>query len=116
MKASRLMSLGGTSRSRKSPQSPPSPPPESATTPVVRPSRCTCKWEPISSVRGRISSGVRGDARGHEGHFPLRLSSFDSKARVKSIVVTGCGQGIGLAIFERLSDDGYAVVGVERNV
>ncbi len=67
-------------------------------------------------MRGRISSGVRGDARGHEGHFPLRLSSFDSKARVKSIVVTGCGQGIGLAIFERLSDDGYAVVGVERNV
>lgn len=32
---------------------------------------------------------------------------------MKSIVVTGCGQGIGRAIFERLLQDGYAVVGLE---
>lgn len=31
----------------------------------------------------------------------------------KSVVVTGCGTGIGRAIFERLLDDGWAVVGVE---
>jgi glucose 1-dehydrogenase len=34
---------------------------------------------------------------------------------MKSVVVTGCGQGIGLAIFERLRREGYAVVGIEWN-
>jgi NAD(P)-dependent dehydrogenase (short-subunit alcohol dehydrogenase family) len=33
---------------------------------------------------------------------------------MRSAVVTGCGQGIGLAILERLRDDGYLVVGVEQ--
>ena len=32
---------------------------------------------------------------------------------MKSVVVTGCGQGIGRAIFERLDSDGYAVLGIE---
>ena len=31
----------------------------------------------------------------------------------KSVVVTGCGTGIGRFIFQRLLDDGWAVVGVE---
>ncbi|HVA86222.1 MAG TPA: SDR family oxidoreductase [Candidatus Saccharimonadales bacterium] len=31
----------------------------------------------------------------------------------KSVVVTGCGAGIGRAIFERLATDGWIVVGVE---
>ena len=31
----------------------------------------------------------------------------------RSVVVTGCGQGIGLAIFERLRADGYTMVGLE---
>lgn len=31
----------------------------------------------------------------------------------RAVVVTGCGQGIGLSIFERFADDGYAVVGLE---
>lgn len=30
-----------------------------------------------------------------------------------SVVVTGCGAGIGAAIFERLARDGWAVTGVE---
>ena len=30
-----------------------------------------------------------------------------------SVVVTGCGTGIGRAIFERLIRDGWAVVGLE---
>ena len=33
----------------------------------------------------------------------------------RSIVVTGCGQGIGRAILERLAGDGVAVLGVERD-
>lgn len=33
----------------------------------------------------------------------------------KSIVVTGCGQGIGRAILERLSGEGVAVLGIERD-
>jgi NAD(P)-dependent dehydrogenase (short-subunit alcohol dehydrogenase family) len=33
----------------------------------------------------------------------------------ESVVVTGCGRGIGKAIFERLQRDGYAVVGLERD-
>ncbi len=32
-----------------------------------------------------------------------------------SAVVTGCGQGIGRAILERLRDDGYFVVGIEQS-
>jgi NAD(P)-dependent dehydrogenase (short-subunit alcohol dehydrogenase family) len=32
----------------------------------------------------------------------------------RSAVVTGCGQGIGRAILERLRDDGYFVVGIEQ--
>lgn len=32
---------------------------------------------------------------------------------LKSVVVTGCGAGIGKAIFERLARDGWAVAGVE---
>jgi glucose 1-dehydrogenase len=32
-----------------------------------------------------------------------------------SVVVTGCGRGIGRAIFERLRSDGYVVVGLERD-
>lgn len=32
-----------------------------------------------------------------------------------SVVVTGCGSGIGRAIFERLIADGWAVVGLERD-
>ena len=31
----------------------------------------------------------------------------------KSVIVTGCGTGIGRFIFRRLLDDGWAVVGVE---
>ena len=31
----------------------------------------------------------------------------------RSVVVTGCGAGIGRAIFERLAQDGWAVAGVE---
>ena len=31
----------------------------------------------------------------------------------RSAIVTGCGQGIGRAILERLRDDGYFVVGIE---
>lgn len=31
----------------------------------------------------------------------------------KSVVVTGCGVGLGRAIFERLSEDGWVVVGIE---
>lgn len=31
----------------------------------------------------------------------------------RSVVVTGCGQGIGLAIFDCLLNDGWAVVGIE---
>ena len=31
----------------------------------------------------------------------------------RSVVVTGCGTGIGRAIFDRLLDDGWAVVGLE---
>ena len=31
----------------------------------------------------------------------------------RAVVVTGCGQGIGLSIFERFVEDGYAVVGLE---
>ena len=31
----------------------------------------------------------------------------------RSVVVTGCGTGIGRAIFDRLLKDGWAVVGVE---
>ena len=30
-----------------------------------------------------------------------------------SVVVTGCGSGLGRAIFERLIKDGWAVVGLE---
>lgn len=33
----------------------------------------------------------------------------------RSAVVTGCGAGIGRAIFQRLNDDGYVVVGIERD-
>ena len=33
---------------------------------------------------------------------------------MRSAVVTGCGQGIGRAILERLRDDGYFVVGIEQ--
>ena len=33
--------------------------------------------------------------------------------RAKSVVVTGCGAGIGRAIFERLHADGWIVAGVE---
>jgi glucose 1-dehydrogenase len=32
-----------------------------------------------------------------------------------SVVVTGCGRGIGQAIFERMQRDGYVVVGLERD-
>lgn len=32
---------------------------------------------------------------------------------LKSVVVTGCGAGIGRAIFERLARDGWAVAGIE---
>ena len=31
----------------------------------------------------------------------------------RSVVVTGSGQGLGRAILERLSDDGWATVGLE---
>ena len=34
-------------------------------------------------------------------------------APLRSVVVTGCGQGLGRAILERLSDDGWATVGIE---
>lgn len=33
----------------------------------------------------------------------------------QSVVVTGCGTGLGRAIFERLIGDGWAVVGLERS-
>jgi NAD(P)-dependent dehydrogenase (short-subunit alcohol dehydrogenase family) len=33
----------------------------------------------------------------------------------QSVVVTGCGRGIGKAILERLRQDGYVVVGLERD-
>lgn len=43
-----------------------------------------------------------------------RLSSND--AEVKAVaVVTGCAKGIGLAIARRLADEGYAVIGVDRD-
>ena len=32
-----------------------------------------------------------------------------------SVVVTGCGSGLGRAIFERLITDGWAAVGLERD-
>lgn len=32
-----------------------------------------------------------------------------------SVVVTGCGSGLGRAIFERMIEDGWAVVGLERD-
>ncbi|CAN5578729.1 SDR family oxidoreductase [soil metagenome] len=34
----------------------------------------------------------------------------------QSVVVTGCGTGLGRAIFERLIDDGWTVVGMDRDV
>lgn len=34
-------------------------------------------------------------------------------APTRSVVVTGCGQGLGRAILERLSEDGWATVGIE---
>lgn len=34
---------------------------------------------------------------------------------LRSVVVTGCGVGLGRAILERLSGDGWAVVGIEIN-
>lgn len=34
---------------------------------------------------------------------------------MNSVVVTGCGTGIGRAIFDRLLQDGWAVVGLEKN-
>jgi NAD(P)-dependent dehydrogenase (short-subunit alcohol dehydrogenase family) len=36
-----------------------------------------------------------------------------SRASRGTVVVTGCGQGIGLAVFDRLAADGYRVVGIE---
>jgi NAD(P)-dependent dehydrogenase (short-subunit alcohol dehydrogenase family) len=33
----------------------------------------------------------------------------------RSVVVTGCGTGLGRAIFEQLIDDGWTVVGLERD-
>ena len=33
----------------------------------------------------------------------------------KSVVVTGCGSGIGRAVIDRLATEGYFVIGVERN-
>jgi glucose 1-dehydrogenase len=42
-------------------------------------------------------------------------SSTSSLTRDRSVVVTGCGQGIGRAIFDRLLLDGYAVVGIEKD-
>lgn len=34
---------------------------------------------------------------------------------MKTAIVTGCGRGIGRAIVDRLQDDGYGVIGVERD-
>jgi NAD(P)-dependent dehydrogenase (short-subunit alcohol dehydrogenase family) len=39
----------------------------------------------------------------------------DSSASRRSVVVTGCGRGIGRAIVERLRADGYALVGIEHD-
>lgn len=39
---------------------------------------------------------------------------MDGNAR-RSVVVTGCGVGLGRAILQRLSDDGWATVGIEIN-
>jgi NAD(P)-dependent dehydrogenase (short-subunit alcohol dehydrogenase family) len=40
-------------------------------------------------------------------------STRDGLGTRRAVVVTGCGQGIGLSIFERFVEDGYAMVGLE---
>jgi NAD(P)-dependent dehydrogenase (short-subunit alcohol dehydrogenase family) len=67
-------------------------------------------------VKGRrvlLSPALRVSASVPDQHRKL-LESGDSQ-NVRSVVVTGCGQGIGRAILDRLLADGYAVVGIEHN-
>lgn len=43
------------------------------------------------------------------------MTTADQEEQPRAVVVTGCGTGIGHAIAARLADDGWVVVGVERD-
>src|SRR6478735_4239544 len=56
---------------------------------------------------------VRRDTASRDGDQPGRTGQGGWNAMNSSVVVTGCGTGLGRAIFERLIKDGWAVVGLE---
>ncbi|MFJ6533480.1 SDR family NAD(P)-dependent oxidoreductase [Microbacterium sp. NPDC091662] len=58
---------------------------------------------------------MTGSARSSENHSAVNGSVVNRSVVNRSVVVTGSGKGIGRAIAERLTADGWTVVGLERS-
>ncbi|HTW97540.1 MAG TPA: SDR family oxidoreductase [Acidimicrobiales bacterium] len=74
-----------------------------------------------AGVNGHAAQALGGDStprppEPRDSRPPVRAAeqaASPASAAGGAVVVTGCGQGIGLAIFERLVAEGYSLVGIE---